>query len=218
MNCWHFISTKAAETAYIRDEYGTSVRSWPVNIWSKYQIQVIKPDFHHTPLFLHVGLGAAEGHPPTADWILVLVCVNPCINHSSKQIVEDLGQNFCVQHSMQRSNEDGFLGVKFLVGMLDEVAVIQNPRNNLNFLTSHSSTGYFEVISSIALRTLWEKIGNKSLVIKHNINISFRWRWGTFFARPFNSNGSKLTEGLNTEWTKCWLPFLWLVGFSQGKG
>jgi len=124
---------------------------------------------------LHVGLGAAECHSATADGIFVFVSVNPSINNSAKQIIEDPRQNLSIEHSVQCSHEYCLLRIQLLPGVLDEVAVVQDPGNYLHFLASHSSARDFEIISSIALGALGEKTGNIFLMIEHDVDIALGW-------------------------------------------
>ena len=124
---------------------------------------------------LHVGLGAAEGDSSAPDGVLVLVRVDPGVDNSAEEIIEDLGENLRVQHSVESTDKNCLLRIQLLVGILDEVAIVQYPRNNLYFFASHSSAGYFEVVSSIARRALREQTWDVSLVIKNYVDISFRW-------------------------------------------
>ena len=84
----------------------------------------------------------------------MFVRVNASVHHASKQVIEDPGQDLRVQHSMQSSNKHGLLGIEFLFGVFDVVAVVQDPGNDLDLLTPHPPAGDLEIIRSVALGTL----------------------------------------------------------------
>jgi len=146
---------------------------------------------------LHVGPGAGEGDPAAADRIPVLVCVDASVHHASEQVIEDPGQDLRIQHAMEGSHKHGLLGVEFLLGMLDVVAVIQDPGDDLNLLAPHPPAGDLEVICSVALGTLRQQVGDMSLVIKDNVDIALGRRGRLILPRPLNPDWTKLTKGLD---------------------
>ena len=114
----------------------------------------------------------------------MFVRVNASIHHSSKQVIEDPGQDLGIQHSMQSSNKDCLLGVEFLFGMFDVVAVVQDPGNDLDLLAPHPPAGDLEIVSSVALGALGQQVGDVSLVIKDNVDITLGRRRRLVLAGP----------------------------------
>ena len=91
---------------------------------------------------------------------------------------------------MQCSYEHSLLWVQLLLGVLDEVAVVQDPGYDLDLLAPHPLAGDPEVVSSVALGTPGQQIGNISLVLEHDVGIALRWRGRTVLAWPLNPDWS----------------------------
>ena len=89
---------------------------------------------------LHVALGVAEGHSSRTNGILVSVRVNPGVDDSSEQVVEDVGEALGVEHPVESTDKDGLLRVQPLAWTSDIITVSQDPWDDLDFLASHSTT------------------------------------------------------------------------------
>jgi len=60
---------------------------------------------------LHIASAVVEGNPTRANGILELVSVQPRVNHSTEQVVEDQSQALGSHHAVQGSHEDCLLWV-----------------------------------------------------------------------------------------------------------
>ena len=76
------------------------------------------------------------------------------------------------------------LGVELLLWMFDEVAVVQDPGNDLDLLAPHPPAGDLEVVGSVALGALGQQVGDVSLVIKDNVDITLGRRRRLVLAWP----------------------------------
>merc|ERR1719470_232738 len=149
---------------------------------------------------LHVGLGAVEGDPPAADGVLVLVGVNTCVDDSTEQVVEDVGEALCIKHSMKSTNEDCLLRVQPLVGASDKVAVTQHPGDDLHLLTPHPPAGDLVVPRpsiGIVMGALSEEQGDVLFLLENYVDITLGWRWRSVLARPLNADGPKVSKSLD---------------------
>jgi len=60
---------------------------------------------------LHVALRITEGDAAGSDRIFVAIGVNSCVDDSTEQVVENMGQTLSVKHSVERPDEHSFLRV-----------------------------------------------------------------------------------------------------------
>jgi len=90
---------------------------------------------------LHVALGVAEGDSSRTNGILVSVRVNPGVDDSAEQVVEDVGEALGVEHPVESTDKHGLLRVQPLAWTSDIITVSQDPWDDLDFLASHSTTG-----------------------------------------------------------------------------
>lgn len=68
--------------------------------------------------------------------ILVLICVNASVHHSTKQVVQDGCQGLGVEHPMQSADKHRPAGVQSLRWAPDKVAVSQDPGDHLHLETT----------------------------------------------------------------------------------
>ena len=64
--------------------------------------------------------------------ILVLICIDARVDHIAKQVVHDVSQALCCEHTMQGTNKHSLGWVEMLGRLLHTVAVTEDPRNHLN--------------------------------------------------------------------------------------
>jgi len=78
-------------------------------------------------------LYASEKHKyiTRTDRILVLVCVNACVDNVAKEIIQNVAQPFGIEHSVQCTDEHGLLWVQTLRRLLDVVTVTEYPWDHL---------------------------------------------------------------------------------------
>ena len=107
-----------------------------------------------------------------------------CIDDSTEEIIEDVGETLSIEHPVQRSNKDSLLRVEPLTGAPHVVTVGQHPGDDLNLLASHPAAGDLEVPGGVVVGALGEEERDVLLVIKDDINVTLGWGGGTVLARP----------------------------------
>ena len=77
-----------------------------------------------------------------------------CVDDTSKQVIEDVGQPLGVEHPVESSHKDSLLGVQPLTGTPDVVAVSQDPGDDLHLLAPHPPAGDLEVPGGVVVGAL----------------------------------------------------------------
>ena len=114
------------------------------------------------------------------------VSVDTGVDDPREQVIEDVGQTLGVEHPVESSDKDGLLGVQPLTGTSDVVTVGQHPGDDLHLLAPHPPAGDLEVPGGVVVRALGEEERNVFLVVKHDVDVTLRWRGGTILARPLD--------------------------------
>ena len=119
---------------------------------------------------LHVGAVIVERNSPGADWIFKFICVQPSIDNTAEQVLEDESEALCSHHTVKGAHKHSLLRVEARGGALDEIRIRNNPRNNLDFLGTHPPAGNLVIVrvpGRIILAALGQEVDQISLVLKH---------------------------------------------------
>ena len=114
------------------------------------------------------------------------VSVDTGVDDPREQIIEDVSETLRIEHPMESSDKDRLLGVQPLAGTPDVVTVSQHPGDDLDLLAPHPPAGDLEVPGGVVVRALGEEERNMLLVVKHDVDVTLRWRGRTVLARPLN--------------------------------
>jgi hypothetical protein len=60
---------------------------------------------------LHVRTIVVESNATRSNWILEFVRIDSSIKNATKEVIHYVSQTLSIEHSMQSSNEDSFLGI-----------------------------------------------------------------------------------------------------------